>query len=478
MKRNTLLTVAAVLTLLFTLTYETQFANPVYAQSTPDEAVTDGEVAFNGWQVRNGGGYFSENDGTVRIWGDAHEQGITFYKMIAPINDFEFSLQARANQIDGFGIFVGTESFLKSETKEGVQFEFHNKYGVNTFLLARFVHTIVWETGKPGDIWDWHGFAYGEENVWYTMKLKVQANPLKVSGEVCNENGVLIGNYSVSDMINLSFDDIKILGFTNGWGGDYSVRNISEITDIACEPNPSGKTPSQISINPDVSSTTLGTPLSIKGKLVDAYGEALTEQVVVLSYSFQGVDGWLPISSTYTNMAGEYFVQWANTATGYFALKAEWRGNMEYTSCSNSTTVNILPYEDNKVFFVQSNSTITALSFNSSSSELTFSVTGPSGTHGYTQVILDKSLISRPQNFQVGLDGEQLEYIMTDLRDSWLITLHYSHSTHEISMQLQPKPAAISLNQDDLLWVNLTIATICLALIAVAAVKRRTHLPK
>jgi len=473
MKRNSLLSLGLALILVFALAFETQLVNPVLAQSN---VTADDEVAFDGWKVKNSGGYYSAEDGDVKLWSGSHDEGIRFYKNINPETDFKFSLQVKANQIDGFGIFVGKETALNGEPKS-VTFEFHNKYGVITFLLARFVHTVVWETGKYGDIWDWQGFAYGQENVWYTMKLSVQENPFKVSGEVFDENGNSIGTYSVSDMINWSFEDIEVIGFGNPWGGDYSIRNISDVTAISKNEAPDEAVLSQISIDPEVPATTIGTPISIKGKLADSNGVALTNENVVLSYSFQGIDGWIPISSSNTDTNGEYMIQWANTATGYFALKIQWSGNQAHLGCQNSTTVNILPYEDNKVFFVQSNSTLTALSFNSTAAELAFSVTGPSETQGYTQVFLEKSLISNPEGLKVLLDDAQIDYVLTALDDAWLITIYYSHSTHEITMQFQNETEN-SMNQNPLLWIGLTVAVICIAFIAaIVTVKLRKPLP-
>jgi hypothetical protein len=428
---------------------------------------------FEGWNVINDHGYFTKTDGNWRIWSNAHDDGTTFYKQISPKTDFQFSLQVKASRLDGFGIFVGTEAFLNG-SKEGTNFEFH-KYGTKIFLLARFVHKTVWETGQPGDIWDWQGFAYGQENTWYTMKLSVQAKPFKVTGEVFTENGTSLGAYSVSDMINLKFEDIQVIAFGDGWGGDYNVRNIADISDIAVNPSgdngADGVVQSQISITPEISSTALNTPINIKGKLSDANGNPIINKTVVLSYSFPDIDGWLPISSTYTDTAGEYAIQWANTATGYFTLKAQWNGNATYQGCSNTTTVNILPYKESNVFFVQSNSTVTTLSFNSTSMELSFSVTGPSGTHGYTQVTIEKSLISNPQNLRVNLDDKQLDYTITEQSDSWVITLNYSHSSHEISMQFQPKQQT-EPSQTQLLITGALIAAFFAALIASLAVLR------
>jgi hypothetical protein len=429
---------------------------------------------FEGWNVINDHGYFTKTDGTWRIWSDAHDDGTTFYKNISSKTDFQFSLQIKANQIDGFGLLVGKQAFLNG-SKEGAIFEFHNKYGSNTFLLARFVHTTVWETGQPGDIWDWQGFAYGQENTWYTMKLSVQAKPFKVTGEVFTEDGTSLETYSVSDMINLKFEDIQVIGFTDGWGGDYNIRNISDVSDIAANPssdsNSNGAAQPQISIAPEISSTTLNTPINIKGKLSDSNGSPITNETVILSYSFPGIDGWLPISSAYTDAAGEYAIQWANTATGYFTLKAQWNGNSTFQGCSNTTTVNILPYKENNVFFVQSNSTVTALSFNSTSIELSFSVTGPSGTHGYTQVTIEKGLISNPQNLRVNLDSKQLEYRITKQSDSWVITLNYSHSTHEISMQFQPTQQT-EPSQTQLFITGVLLAVFFAVLIAALVVFR------
>jgi hypothetical protein len=437
----------------------------VSAQSLGNEQAT----TFQGWNVRDTGGHYSESSGTIRIWSDAHDQGIGFYKRISPTGDFEFSLQVKANRIDGFGILIGKESFLNG-SKEGVQFEFHKKYGVDTFLLARFVHTIVWETGKYGDVWDWQGFAYGRENVWYTMKLTVQANPFKVSGEVFDENGVSMGTCSVSDMINFTFEDIAVLGFGNGWGGDYSIRNISMVDSVSGGFGQTEQT--QISITPEASTAALTVPVKIGGSLLDSKGNPLTNEIVVLSYTFPGIEKWVPITSSRTNMAGEYSIYWANTASGDFALKAEWSGNTTHQAASNTTAISVLPYQNEAVFFVESNSTVNALTFNSDTSELGFSVSGPSGTSGYARISIAKGLLASVEDLKVLLDGKQLDYSAVSTGDSWIITLNYSHSTHEISMQLASNGAA-AINSQSLVWIALTVATLSIAVLGAAFFKRK-----
>jgi hypothetical protein len=75
MKRNSFLSLGVALILVFTLVFETQLVNPVLAQST---STVDGEVAFDGWIVKNNGGYYSEDNGTIRVWSESHDQGVKF----------------------------------------------------------------------------------------------------------------------------------------------------------------------------------------------------------------------------------------------------------------------------------------------------------------------------------------------------------------------------------------------------------------
>jgi hypothetical protein len=86
------------------------------------------------------------------------------------------------------------------------------------------------------------------------------------------------------------------------------------------------------------------------------------------------------------------------------------------------------------VFLVESNSTVTALAFNSTSSEFSFTVSGSSGTTGYVKTTIAKNLTTNPENIKVYLDDNQLNYTVTSNVDSWQLTFNYHHSTHTISI--------------------------------------------
>jgi hypothetical protein len=184
------------------------------------------------------------------------------------------------------------------------------------------------------------------------------------------------------------------------------------------------------------SSITAGSAVNVHGRLYEADGTALSNQTIVLSYSFEAANAATPISSAFTDENGEYFMQWINSASGTFTLHVAWFGDSAHPSVGNSTTLSFLPYLDKNAFVVESNSTVTSLAFNSTTSELSFTVSGPQGTTGYVKTTIAKTLLPNATDLKVYLDGKQLNYTLTDNGDIWLLTFTYSHSTHQVAVYL------------------------------------------
>jgi hypothetical protein len=88
------------------------------------------------------------------------------------------------------------------------------------------------------------------------------------------------------------------------------------------------------------------------------------------------------------------------------------------------------------VFSVESNCTVSALAFDTTSSELGLTVSGPSRTRGYVKVTIAKSLVENATNVKVYLDGNQSEYSIAPTDDSWLLVFNYTHSTHRVAIDL------------------------------------------
>ena len=191
-----------------------------------------------------------------------------------------------------------------------------------------------------------------------------------------------------------------------------------------------------ISISTDTASSFVGLLVNIQGALEDDYGNGLKDEIVLVSYTFAGADVWFPISSATTNDMGRYSLQWIPTASGNFSVMAEWRGNQTYLGTHSLVSLSILPYLSQYVFSVESNSTISALAFNSTSYELVFTASGEPGTRGYAKVTIAKSLIQNAENIRVYLDGNLLNYTLTSTEDSWILNFDYSHSIHKLTVNL------------------------------------------
>jgi hypothetical protein len=93
-------------------------------------------------------------------------------------------------------------------------------------------------------------------------------------------------------------------------------------------------------------------------------------------------------------------------------------------------------FDEQNVFSVVSNSTVSALAFNSTSKELSFTVSGPNGTVGFVDVTLAKSLVANSANPRIYLDGVGLNYDVTSTADSWKLHFTYAHSTHSVIVSL------------------------------------------
>jgi hypothetical protein len=165
---------------------------------------------------------------------------------------------------------------------------------------------------------------------------------------------------------------------------------------------------------------------------------------------------------------GSYNIQWLNPASGTFVLTASWAGNATYKAASNTTTLSSLPLTNQNVFFVESNSTVYSLAFNSTSLELSFTVSGPSGTTGYVKVTIAKSLVANGEDIKVYLDGNQLNYSETSTPNSWQLVFNYSHSTHNIAVDFNTN--LIPEFRSPIIPVSLILLTI------VAAVLQKTKL--
>jgi hypothetical protein len=129
-----------------------------------------------------------------------------------------------------------------------------------------------------------------------------------------------------------------------------------------------------------------------------------------------------------------------------------------------------IPVPGQSFFFVNSNSTVSNLFFNSTSAELSFTVSGESETWGYVEVTISKTLVSSIQDVKVYLDGSPLSVAVTDDGDAWLLYFTYTHSTHDVLVSLAAAP---EVGVESLLWLVSTVVVGVLFSVAIASVGKR-----
>lgn len=199
--------------------------------------------------------------------------------------------------------------------------------------------------------------------------------------------------------------------------------------------------PTTLSLSLSSSTSYVGFKIEIDGNLT-CNEKGVSSAPILLSYSVTTGKSWNDITLVETGIDGNFSAVWMPSATGNYLVKAIWDGNSTFPATSGMVNLAVIPFQEQNVFSVTSNSTITALSFDSESRELSFNVTGPSGTIGCVNVYIAKSLIADIEGIEVKLNEEEAEFTVTSLDDSWLLTFTCQHSTHTVIIALGSLPAS------------------------------------
>ena len=187
----------------------------------------------------------------------------------------------------------------------------------------------------------------------------------------------------------------------------------------------------QLSICVDVPSDA-GSVVNVTGRLVDVSGNPVASRLVTVSYSVED-NNWIDVGSAMTNIAGEYAIQWNNTEFKPITLKAEWSGDTTYLGTSATTTFSLLPHQNQALFFIESNSTVTALEFDGINPNLSFVVSGPDGTVGYIRVTIPNDLL-QTEDWTVFVDEVPVNPTITKDINKTFLYFTYRHSTHVIEI--------------------------------------------
>lgn len=260
-----------------------------------------------------------------------------------------------------------------------------------------------------------------------------------------------------------------------------------------------------LTINISAPSSLIGLKITLEGRLHLEDGNEIPDARIVLGlaapfgpYNF--------LTSTTTSVDGSWRVDWIPTVTGEYSVCAIWvktsvtpmswsRDSLNVTQtlpgmpptewgAVNATDIALSATEDKQLFVVVSNSTVSALAFNTTSRELSFTVSGSSGTKGYAEVTIAKSLLADATSLKIFLTETELEsnqYSLHSTDDSWLLRFTFIfQSSYKVTLNLGPKPALAPEPKPGFFvpmetFYTITIIVIIMAIVAaVTVLKKRT----
>jgi regulation of enolase protein 1 (concanavalin A-like superfamily) len=273
-----------------------------------------------------------------------------------------------------------------------------------------------------------------------------------------------------SDPINVGIDVVNV--YHDGtFFADFDYFYLTPVPLPTPTPTQSSKPVPILNILSKSSTSYSGFNVEIKGKL-SFNEEALVNAPVLISYSVNGGKTWQDLTLVNTVSDGTYSASWKPSVTGNYLIKATYEGDENYSETNQIVNLAVTQYAEKNAFSVSSNSTVSNLSFNSTSRELSFTITGPTGTTGYADVFIAKSLIQDSSSITVSLDENNIDYTAISTGDSWLLHFTYSHSAHNITINLA-NSTLIDITQLGNWVIYIVIAVVVIAIVGIIIVLKR-----
>jgi hypothetical protein len=187
------------------------------------------------------------------------------------------------------------------------------------------------------------------------------------------------------------------------------------------------------------------------------------------------------IATITTDSNGHFAVDWQPPAPGSYVINATYYGSESYGPEFDGINV-LVTGDETQAFSFESNSTVTGIEFNSDNSELNLYVTGQSGTTGFVDLYVSKSLFENVSAIQAYIDDNPVSYTVTSTEDSWILHFYYHQSSHNIMFDLSeaeissapemPEPSSVSEMPTAALPL-IIVALVTIAAVLIIVQKRR-----
>ncbi|UCE37533.1 MAG: hypothetical protein JSW00_19105 [Thermoplasmata archaeon] len=134
---------------------------------------------------------------------------------------------------------------------------------------------------------------------------------------------------------------------------------------------------------------------------------------------------------------------------------------------------------DNYTILAKTNSSLLEGEFDKEEHKLKIKVSGPNGTQGVTEIEVPKSLCE-PDDIEIMLDGELINYTITENDTYYYIHIEYNHSIHDLSADFSKIVEEPSESEDDekdlfanIYLIALIIALVIIILLSVVVIRNR-----
>jgi len=358
---------------------------------------------------------------------------------------------------DGFIIYCPPHADPSNPYKDRVLTLWAGDHGPDaTSIYIELFGYGVWDKEVPGFRPTSEAHLYRLEYRQGTYTVYVDGTAVASQRSQVRPDGIGIGHPPVNTLPN-SPESTQMWAY---WGWTSSKTDYVQVETF--EGNGDKSRPSEITMSTSTATQNLGYKIDISGAL-SSEGNPISDAKIHLYYAIAEDENWNAITATTTDLNGAYSASWLPTATGLFTLKAEYSGSENSMEAEVSKNISVLQIErerEDGFFFVESNSTLTSLNFNSKTNEISFTVGGPSGTTGYVKFAVPKALVPDFWALKVFLDGRQIEYSFIVDGDSLILSFQYSHSMHDIVISVPQNSTG------DSSFPIVSIAVVALALAA------------
>jgi hypothetical protein len=316
-----------------------------------------------------------------------------------------------------------------------------NSGKVGSLISQTQTQTFIGQRGGSSDVWNAADFTQKvslEPGVYWLMVVD------NASGYITFGNEYPAPGYEIVTSVIGSMDFSTALN-NPIYSPDFVICIYALGDGISSVPEPISTSQKVTRLSVGCITSSFSNEIQITGNL-SANRAGVASAPILLSYADNPNATWQEIGMVYTGADGSFVSAWHPTNTGSYVINATYTGNSENTPQTILANVIITsaPTKSQTVFSVDSNSTISNLEFNSQTSQLSFSASGESGTIGYAEIYIAKSLVDDPLKIQATIDGQATTFTVSSIEDAWVLYFDYHHSSHQIAFNLSDQKTTVS----------------------------------